>query len=140
MPSPRRSKRQARRAATVVELALVVPFLAFLLTAATDFCRAFYFSQVVTNCARNGALYASDPYSASLSQYKTIEEAARADAGATLGPQLTVSTQSGTDSGGDYVRVTVSYPFQTITRYPGIPQVTTLTRSAVVRPAKVIPQ
>ena len=51
-----------RRGAAVVELALLLPFLTFLLLITIDYCRLFYYSQVVTNCARNGAVFASDPF------------------------------------------------------------------------------
>jgi Flp pilus assembly protein TadG len=50
-----------RTAAATVELAVLLSFLAFLFVIAVNFARIFYYSQVVENCARQGALYASDP-------------------------------------------------------------------------------
>jgi len=128
-----------RSGAAVVEMALVTPILACFFLIAVDCCRVFYYSQVVTTCCRNAAIYANDPYSATLSQYKTLTDAGRGDAGATLGPKLTVTSTTGTDTLGAYTVVTVSYPFKTITRYPGLPQNITLTRSAKVRPAPTTP-
>ena len=42
-------------------MALLLPILSFILIVAIDFCRLFYAYNVITNCARNGALWLSDP-------------------------------------------------------------------------------
>jgi len=136
-PSSPRSGR--RRAVAAVELAVLLPFLMFLFVAATDYCRVLYYTQVVTCCARNGAIYASDTYAASLSPYGGLEQAAKADASTTIAQDLTVTSTSGTDSSGSYVDVTVSYPFRAITNYPGIPQVTVVTRTARARVTPATP-
>jgi len=132
--------RLPRRAAAAVELALALPFLMFMFLVAVDFCRVIYFSQVVSTCARNGALYLSDPNGPNQSHYPTLDAAARGDADPSFASQLTVSSTSGTDAVGDYTRVTVSYPFTTLTNYPGIPQTLTVTRTALARPAPAIPK
>jgi len=124
----------------MVEFAIVLPLLAFLFLVVVDFCRIFYFAQVVTNCARNGAVYLSDPVTAAKSPYTSVQEATKADAGADIGSQMTISSQSGSDSYGDYVHVTVDYPFQTITSFPGIPNRLTITRTVEVRVASAVPQ
>jgi Flp pilus assembly protein TadG len=129
-----------RRAVAAVELALVLPFLTFMFLIAVDFCRVFYFSQVVTTCARNGAVYASDPNGPNQSRYPSLDAAARGDADPSIASRLTVSSASGTDAVGSYTRVTVSFPFTSISRYPGIPQTLTVTRTALVRPAPAIPK
>jgi Flp pilus assembly protein TadG len=49
-----------RRGTASVELAILLPFLTFIFLIAVNFARVFYFSQIIENCARNGALYASD--------------------------------------------------------------------------------
>ena len=139
MLSHRRRPRR-RRGAAAVELAVVLPFLAFLFLVATDYCRAIYFSQQVTTCARNAALYLSDPDSPVQSHYPSLDAAARGDADPVTASQLTVTSTSGADAVGAYYRVTVSYPFTTISSYPGIPKTTTITRTALMRPAPVIPK
>ena len=59
---PRLTDRPApRRGGAAAELALLLPVLSFILIVAIDFCRLFYAYNVITNCARNGALWASDP-------------------------------------------------------------------------------
>lgn len=46
---------------------------------------------------------------------------------------MTVTTASSTDSHGyPYVQVTVSYPFQTLTSWPGIPRTVTLSRKVAM--------
>ena len=134
-----RHGRSPRRGAAVVELALLLPFLVFLLLIAIDYCRLFYYSQVVTNCARNGGVYASDPTTAAMSPYPDLTTAAKADASSDIQSQLTVTSQTGTDSSGNYAQVTVTYPFTTITNYPGIPSSVTITRTCTVRVAPAAP-
>jgi Flp pilus assembly protein TadG len=133
--------RPSRRGAAVVELALLLPFLAFLFLIAVDYCRLFYYSQVVTNCARNGGIYASDPITAAMSPYPDLETAAKADASSDIQSQLKVEVSAVmTDSDGDYRQVKVSYPFTTITNYPGIPSSVTITRTVQVRVAPAAPK
>jgi Flp pilus assembly protein TadG len=128
----RRPALAARRpGAAAVEMALLLPILSFLCVIAVDFARIFYFSVTVENCARNGALYQSDPYAPAESQYPTVTAAALADASNLNDPSNppTVSTASGSDSSGPYIEVTVAYTFQTITNFPGVPATLTLRRT-----------
>jgi Flp pilus assembly protein TadG len=128
-----------RRATATVELAILAPFLAFVFVIAVDWARIFYASIVVTNSARNGALYLADPYNQALSPYTSLNQAALADA-QNLTPSPTVTSNSGTDTSGPYVEVTVSYPFQTITNFPGVPASTTLVRTVRMRVAPQFPK
>lgn len=123
-----------RRGAAVVELALLLPFLMLLFVLAVDFSRVFYCSLIVNNCARAGAMYASDPVAAAESPFASLQAAALADA-TNLSPQPTVTSVQGTDAlGQPYVEVTVSYPFTTISGYLGTAgnvQLTRKVRSAI---------
>jgi Flp pilus assembly protein TadG len=127
---PLRSAR-VRRGAAVAELALLLPFLAFMFVIAVDWARIFYYSITVTNCARNGALYLSQkqsaktttsPYTDSglvnlyVNSNNPVSDAALADA-PNLTPTPTVTSTSGSDGYGPYVEVTVSYQFQTVTNF-----------------------
>ena len=67
-------------ASGALEFAVVVPFLVFLFIIALDWARIFYFSIIVNNCARNGAMFAVDPYATAKSPYANITAAALADA------------------------------------------------------------
>ena len=71
--------RETRRGTAAVELAVLAPFLVFLLLIAVDFARIFYAAVILDNCARNGAMYEADPYIRVESPYKTTADAALAD-------------------------------------------------------------
>lgn len=138
-----RSRRIARcrplRGVAVVELAVLLPLLILLFVIAIDFARVFYFSLSLTNCARAGALYASDPTTADESPFASAQAAALADA-TNLSPQPTISTTSGTDGlGRKYVSVTAQYTFQTITGFPGIPAQLPLQRTVTMYQSAAVP-
>ena len=133
-----RGLRKRRGGVAAVELAVLLPFLAFLFVIAVDWARIFYYSVVVTNCARNGALYLSDPAPRSTSPYPDVTTAALADA-PNLSPTPTVTSTNGSDSAGPYVEVTVSYPFTTVTNFPGVPANTTLVRTVRMYAAQQYP-
>jgi Flp pilus assembly protein TadG len=129
-----------RGGAATVELAVVLPFLAFLFVIAVDYGRIIYYSVVVENCARNGAVYASDPVAQSQSPYASLQEAALADA-PDLSPPPTITSANGTDASGNaYVDVTATWTFQTITSYPGVQRSTTLRRTVRTQVAPLSPK
>src|SRR5207302_2695949 len=109
-----------RHGIAVLELAIFLPLIAFLFLVAVDYSRVFYFSLTVMNCARNGAIYGSDPTQAAiLSPYTSISQAALADA-TNLSPQPTISSKTVTSGGYTYIEVTATYQFNTLTQYPVI--------------------
>jgi Flp pilus assembly protein TadG len=132
-------RRRRRRAVAAVELALVMPFLAFMFIVAVDFCRIFYYTQTVTTAARNGALYLSDPNGPNQSPYASLTAAAQADADPSIASQLTVTETTGNDGNGPWCQVTVSFTFNTITNFPGIPSTMVVQRTAFIRPAPATP-
>src|SRR5688500_14469174 len=93
---PRRF-RGRRRGAAVVELAVLLPLLVFLFVIAVDFARIFYYSVTLTNCARAGAMYASDPTTSGESAFASTQAAALADA-TNLSPPPTVTSVNGVDA------------------------------------------
>jgi Flp pilus assembly protein TadG len=133
-----------RKGGSAVELALVAPVLCFMLIGAIDFCRVFFAYTTITNAARNGAVWASDPFAngtvtPSQSPYATVAAAAIADAN-NLSPALTsanVTQAAGTDANGNAtVIVTVQYQFPLITSFMGLSNVG-LSRQVTMR---VLPQ
>ena len=132
--SARRDERSktvnCRRPGTaVVELAALLPLLVLLFLVTVDFARVFYFTLTLTNCARAGALYASDPVAAAESPFPSLQSAALADA-ANISPPPTISSTTGVDaSGRAYVEVTANYSFVTVTSFPLIPSQMQLTRT-----------
>ena len=116
-----------------VELSVLLPFLAFLFVAGLDYSRVFYTSVIVSNCARNGALFASDFTMADQSPYETLEQAVYADATDLTG-EFEITSQEGKDAQGyGWVEVTVVYPFETVVTYPGIPSEVNIKRTVRMR-------
>jgi Flp pilus assembly protein TadG len=148
-PPPR-----AREGAATVELALLLPFLCFLMVIAIDYARVFYFAVTVQNCARNGAYYASNyPNNNRLYNdvygYTNLNDAVLRDA-SNLSPAPTYTvryavsangpfTLTEEPTAGGYVQVTVNWQFQSITRFPGVPATVNLSRSAVMEVAPAMP-
>jgi hypothetical protein len=99
--------------------------LTFLLMIAIDFARVYFYTLTLDNCARNGALYSSDP--AAVSKYANVSGAATADGTSLSNPALTssnVTATPGTDGNGNpYVDVSVAYKFPMITGYLGFKEI-----------------
>jgi Flp pilus assembly protein TadG len=136
-----------------VELAVLLPFLCFLFVVSVDYARIFYFAVTLQNCARNGAYYASNyPNNSYLYNdiygYKSLDDAVLRDAG-NLSPAPTYQCAYGSSCNGPftlaqapsdgYVQVTVTWTFQSITNFPGIPSTVTLTRACVMKVAPAMP-
>ena len=136
---PRPTTKLGRQGVAAVELAIVLPLIMFLLLAATDFARVFYYSITITNCARNGAIHGCDPVVASQSPFTSVQDAALADA-ANLNGNATVTSKTVSDESGDYIEVTVNYTFQTISNYPGIPNSIPLSRTVRMRSVSTVPK
>src|SRR4051794_28684036 len=121
------STERKRSGAAMVEFALMLPVLTFAMVAAGDFARIFYYDQTIINCARNGAIYLSDPYAPIVATYPGgYKDAVLADA-KDLKPVLTtsdISSANTTDANGNpCVAVTVKYQFPTLTSYLGFSSV-----------------
>jgi Flp pilus assembly protein TadG len=118
-----------RRGAAVAEMAILLPFVVFLFLVAVDFCRVFYCTQTIQGCAEAGALYASGIAQSAPGTTPTdaAKQAAVAE-GTMLNPP--VSTQNVTVSfSGNVATVKVSYQFQMLTGFLGLPQTSQLVRS-----------
>jgi Flp pilus assembly protein TadG len=111
-------KREPRRAAAAVELAICLPLLMFLVVIAFDWARIYYYSETLANCARQGALWASDPLAQAHSALQsppilTVSDAALNEPGAGFNWQGQAPTV--TSSGVDPVTVTVSWTYTALT-------------------------
>jgi len=132
--------RRARKApdrggAAAAELAVLVPFIAFLAVVAADWSRIYYLTITANAAARNGALYASDAIYAANSGYADVTAAALAECPNT-DPTPTVSQSTTTDAAGNAaVVVTVTITFNTVSKFPGVPSTNTVTRSCQMRVA-----
>jgi Flp pilus assembly protein TadG len=132
----RRHVRQTRRAVAATELALLLPLLCFLFVITVDFARVFYFDLTVENCARCGAIYGGRNPNAAVDT-DGIKADAQKDAGNLDLSQLTVTSTVDNPTAPTMVTVTVTYPFSTLTSYPGVPASLRLSRTvkALVAPA-----
>jgi Flp pilus assembly protein TadG len=111
-----------------VELAFLLPLLGMLFVIALDYSRIFYFTVTVTNCARNGAIYGSQNPTAANDKSGIKGEAQKDAANLTLA-SLNVTSATDSSTSPTYVDVTVSYPFATLTNYPGIPSSSSIVRT-----------
>jgi Flp pilus assembly protein TadG len=123
-----RTQGSGRLGAAAVEFALLLPILCFLFVIAVDFGRVFYFSITVTNCARNGAIYASQNPTTAVDQTGISTEAKR-DASNLDANLINVTSTTNNATNPTYVDVTVTYPFYTITNFPGVAHTTTISRT-----------
>jgi Flp pilus assembly protein TadG len=127
---------EARRGVAAAELAIVLPFLMLMFGVAIDFCRVFYASQTVQNCAYAGALYASStvsPRPALSTPSQAAQDAALAE-GVSLNPALSSANISTTINNG-MATTTVTYNFSFI--MPLMGNSITITRSVTMQ---VVPQ
>jgi Flp pilus assembly protein TadG len=130
--------RRKRRGAAAVELALLLPLLCFLFVIAVDYARIFYFSMTVTNCARSGGIYGSQNPNTANDQ-SGIVAACNMDAGNLDAQQMTVTSSTDSATSPTYVIVTVTYPFSTITNFPGITYTTDISRTIRVTVTPLTP-
>jgi Flp pilus assembly protein TadG len=147
----------ARRGAAAVELAVLLPFLVTLGLFATDFARVLYYTITIENAVSNGALFGGQVFDNQNQQWIGNQQywqgpngqlvsqqqvAAQLDGGS-LNPVLAdsnVSVSSGNDADGNPVNiVTITYTFNTIVPYPGVPSPVTIVRTAQVRVAPANP-
>lgn len=144
------ASRYFKRGQAAVELALVSPLLGILLVGTADFARAFYFNQEVVAAARAGAQYGSQSV-ATAADTTGVRAAALANGVNVPGlsasssvctcesPVPTGETACGTgycngaNSSATYVSVTTTATFRTLVHYPGIPQTTAMTGSAIMQ-------
>jgi Flp pilus assembly protein TadG len=132
-------RRRSRTGAAVVELAILAPLMVFLFVIAVDFARVYYFSLTLTNCARSGAFYASDPWTASESPFTSTEDAALSEA-RNISPAPTINERHGADgSGNAWVEVSAEHRFATIAGFPGVPNDVKLTRTVRMYVSAIVP-
>ncbi len=128
---PRRLRRWAwrprsrRRAAVVVELALILPVLLILVLGAIDLGRVAYDQMILTNAARLGANFGSltQPPPSSPEWVATVSERVVEEAQQLAGfneADLEVLVEVLRDQDVDWVEVRVSYPFRAMVAWPGM--------------------
>ncbi len=135
-------RREVRRGAAAVELAVLLPFLMLLFLIALDFGRVFYGSQTVSQCSRGGVYYESfrnDPLGQVEMPYTSYQQATMADgSNLSLNSGTDVAVAYGTTSNGrPMVSVSTVHRFSTITNLLASPY--NVTRSIKMREVPVVP-
>jgi Flp pilus assembly protein TadG len=120
--SPRR-QRGIRAGVACVEFAVVAPLLFYIFAIGVDWARAFYAHLIITNASRNAALYACDNPTVA-TDTAGITSTALQDTTDLAGVTVTTGTYTDATDNNEYVWVTVSYPFSTLTSFPGVPSET----------------
>lgn len=118
---------------SLVELAVSLPAMMIVLLGIADTGRVFHAHVALTGAAHNGAVYgASSPTAASDSA--GISAAALADTTTLWGSPPTVTSSTSMDPYGfQQVSVTVTYTFNPIISFPGMPSSLLLRRSLTMR-------
>jgi Flp pilus assembly protein TadG len=148
---------RGRNATAVVEFAVLLPFLMCILLGAIDLGRLFYYSMTIDNAMHNAMLFSAQSFDNQNQQWIGTDQywqgpngnlsdstaAAQLDA-TNLTPSLpdaNVTTKSTTDADGNQVVVvTVTYKFQALVPYPGLPSEVPIQRSGQVRVAPALPK
>jgi Flp pilus assembly protein TadG len=121
------------RGQSLVELALITPVLLILILVTVDGARVFSAHIAISNAAREGANYASRNMEAA-ENTALIEEAVFEESGAIFGKFPVVDSEVIVDDFGyDAVRVDVTYTFETLFNFPGLPNQIELQRTAQMR-------
>lgn len=122
-----------RSGATTVELALVIPVFLVLFAAIIDFARIFRHDLLLSHAARAGAIFASDAHVLDNAPWEDVSLAALAGA-PQLKPVPEIAVVYGRDSTDtEYVEVTASSTFSSLTGLPGLPRTMPITRKVRMR-------
>jgi Flp pilus assembly protein TadG len=132
-----KAKRTIRRAGSAsVETAILLPLILLLALGSTDLGRFSYAWVSVATAARNGAQYGStSPSCASNAagiRSAVLREMATVPGSSASNPTVT-STVDTIGPGHTFVRVTVTFRFDSIIPYPGLPDFLNVTRTVYMR-------
>jgi Flp pilus assembly protein TadG len=142
-------RRDRQRGAALIELAVVVTVLSVVVLGTIDFGRIAYTAMALTNASRAGAMYGAQPFKSSdfTGMRNAASNSASADIGAIDPPvasrscecevagTTTVIACNASCAGTLRVRVSVtaSKTFNMLTRFPGLPNSVSLSRTAIMR-------
>ena len=140
----------SERAQSLVEVALLLPLLVFVLLGGADLARAFALQLAVQNGARAGAEAAAIDFSPTQNEARNraLDEMSRTPALNTSDPSIVITVSfkradGVTDCTGDptvidpcYATVRVQYTFHTVTAWPLIPNTANFDRTTTMRMIK----
>ena len=117
----------------------MLPMLTVVFLVTVDFCRAYYYTQVIESAAYQGAIYASgtaQPSRCTSATDAAVQAAVRE--GATLQPVLTADNVNVSVNNG-VATVTVTYQFNTLFCIAGVNSTSTIVRTVNMNVAPAPP-
>ena len=115
----RRVRGRDERGQSVVEFALILPFMLLLVLGVVDYSRVYYMDVQVLQAARNGAAFASASNTNANNQLGVHNSSLQ---NVDLPNNTNVNENVVNDnSGGQSVQVTVEAQFNTLVNWPGLP-------------------
>jgi Flp pilus assembly protein TadG len=134
-----KSSRTVNSGTVAIELVVLLPLLMFLAVIGVDYARIFSRAMCLETASRNACWYAAQD-SINAANTAGIQAVALKDV-TDVSPTPTVTSQiyAGTD-GFQYVKVTVTMTFTTITNFPAVPNSTQLSRSTEMRICPTTPK
>ena len=134
-----RHRNRPRRGAALVEAAVVLPVMMFLIGIAVDYSRIIYSTVTLSGSSRNGAMYEFDPCSYGESNYTSYSNAAQADA-SNLGTNVTFSKTTSTSANGTTtVTIKSDSTFQLLSSWFILPSQKSINRTIAIRQAQLVP-
>ena len=137
------------RGQSLAEFALLLPVLLILVLGAIDFGRVYFAYVSVTNASRNAAQYGSfntirandeDCTDGNCLRLAAIADTSNLLNTSSTNPEVTTescSVGSLDDQGNECVRITVTYTFETLVPWPGLPNSIDLSRTVQMRVAEL---
>lgn len=124
--------RTVHRGAVAIELVFLLPLLVFLAVIGVDYARIFSRTMILESASRNACVYAAQDSDKAIDTagIQTVALKDLTDVDPT--PTVTSQVYAGAD-GFQYVKVTVTMTFSTVTAFPGVPSQSQLTRSTDMR-------
>jgi Flp pilus assembly protein TadG len=121
-----------RDGAIAVELAVLLPLVMFMAVIGVDYARIFSRALILETASRNGCIYATldSDHAADTASITAVTMRDLTDTSPT--PTVIVTRYTGSD-GWAYVQVKVQQHFKTVTRFPGVPSDSTLSRTTDMR-------
>jgi len=135
----RRRVTPSRTGTVAVELAVLLPLVMFCAVIGVDYARVFSRTMVLETASRNAAFYAAQDIDHAKNAAAIEAVALRDLTDVSPTPTVTSRVYKGAD-GWDYVKVTVTMPFDTVTEFPGVPKHSDLTRSTDMRVLPMLPK
>jgi uncharacterized membrane protein len=134
-----RSSPRVRSGSVAVELAILLPLIVFFAVIGVDYARIFSRTMILETASRNACYWACQDIDHANNTAGIVSVAQQDLTDVSPTPTVTSRVYNGGD-GFQYVRVTVSMPFNTVTNFPGVPNTSSLERTTDMRILPMFPK